>query len=390
MKCTKNFGVAAFTLSLSLISVAGPWASADDHSPASASELKISLDYLKLTPDEIKDRDEKLGPIYDFYRNATAEKLASSIEETFGSQVFRLMAVGDDHNGTSLDDKRGVMDAAVFYYLGYSDQNLGFSNVDSRVLPRSPLVYARNSDKEYTARKVSGNDDFPDLKSEKCTFLLGSWDEKDSQSHEFMWWDWSSEVSAAYSTLSDKAFEMPVIQSYFDAMIGMNLRALDAMVVFVGSLNEASAYVPSGNGGYYTDPKSKAWSVVYPRFNKLAPIPQPIVFIDSNATQADIEDLLVSQAPQIYAYNKLFNEQLLPTAADMAKLFKSVPALADLARAAAAENKQMKLEEAVNDAYLKVSYAILTGIFTGNVIPLMSIANDPKLGPILVELVGQM
>ncbi len=112
------------------------------YTPDQVDQIKqhLNLDYLKLTPEQIADRDEQLKPIYDYYRQATEQKVVEQIQETFGTNVYQYQNTHYDFYKPSLDDKASTMDSAVRFYTGYDLDGTPFSDIDPSVLAGAKSV----------------------------------------------------------------------------------------------------------------------------------------------------------------------------------------------------------------------------------------------------------
>jgi hypothetical protein len=175
-----------------------------------------------------------------------------------------------------------------------------------------------------------------------------------ANTRQFGYWRLNGESTAlaVFSTTQNPLFEAPVLRSFSDAMNTVGLRALDATVVFLA--------VPILVDR--TENDTLPYQVIYPQNDKVAPIPRPVVFVSPDATDEDLKAMLTDHAPRIFAYNKLFNEDVLPSVLQLDALLKKFaaedPIVAKLIEKVGIENAR----NALHAAHLKMAYAILSGI----------------------------
>lgn len=130
---------------------------------------------------------------------------------------------------------------------------------------------------------------------------------------------------------------------FLDAIRLEQLKALDATIVFLkrnkvvlNKQNKATVSV----------------AVIYPPAESAAPVPQPMIFIGSSATIEDLTNMLEEHAPKIAAYNKLFDEHLLPSLTTFSQLLKKFPELEQKILAEVGEVNEAMKHEAMFRAYL--------------------------------------
>lgn len=392
------------------------------NSQAQQIQAHMNLDYLKLTPNEIRKRDKKLKPIYDYYQQATLQKVLEQIENTFGSNIY----VYNDTAGASLKDKAGTMDSAVTYYTeGYSG-NSAFVHIDPSIIGPRETVSADGPNHLVRTTSDSYLDATSNVRSAFALEIRGA-----CEVHRM--WISDRNHQAVYSNLGNHLFEMPVMDRFISAMKDLNLKGLDATIVFTagssitrgaGGASSSTRYtgcdtyrgydapppppappapeyqwVPEqdGKGNVVYDengqqvmvrieapaPAPAVTKVVYPMFSHLAPIPQPIVYISKDASESDIAQMLQENAPKIYAYNQLFNKELLPQAEQIADALAKYPAIgAALAKA----NKTVSAanqRDALYHAFLSVSFGLMAAGM--GAVSIYAMLNSPILMPLIIE-----
>jgi len=305
-------------------------------------QLAYNLDHLKLTAKQIKKRDKKID-LADFYKNATVGKTINMLEKEFGVDIYHHNRTKNNFYIPNLKSTEDIMDSAIRYYINpsayynrYSDafvvSNGVFDKNGNQMLYHQDITIEKRADMNMV--KISRTDRFPEV-TQTTPFLLVS--QKNCYQH-----------CAIYSTLEEPLFSMPIIGNFFDAMKNTQLRGLDATVVFA-------------NGTVINDRESLEYSVIYPELNKYSPIPKPVIFISSSADSYDLEEMLNEHAPQIYAYNKLFDQRMLPQLAELTRALEKHPTLTRDLEIARDSNDLKTARMKVVNAFLKVNYMILTG-----------------------------
>ncbi len=339
-----------------------------------ADQIKqhLNLDYLKLTAAEIKRRDRKLQPIYDYYREATVQKVAQQIENTFGSNVYQYQSTKYGLYTPNLSDKASTMDSAVRFYTQQDVENTPFDRIAPSVLSGKGSISINSTD--LTLKRVSGDesqfDEFCTFKSyysnEKVSpFLLAT--VKNTRTRGGMIWD--SHYEALYTSLENHIFEVPVLDNFLSAMKDSNLKGLDATLVF------------AADTVFYRS-RPAPYQAVYPSFSKLAPIPQPMIFISKTATEEDLTKMLQEEAPKVYAYNQLFNQQMLPQAEQMAKALAKYPDVMQALKDAKSSVDQRNAEERLYDGFLTVTFGMLAAGLAPVTLAIM--LASPILHPLLI------
>lgn len=128
-----------------------------------------------------------------------------------------------------------------------------------------------------------------------------------------------------------------------------------------------------------------AYHVVYPTFSRLAPIPQPVIYLNVNAPKAEMTKLIAEHAPRIYAYNKLFDQNVLPAVADLNSVLEEYPGLLEDVERLAGKVDRENFKAAVQQAFLTVAYG--AGLTIGVPLTLGAMLLSPLYYPILVKTV---
>ncbi len=378
-----------------------------------STSLDLDLSYLELTAKEIKKRDKLLKPIYDNYEEQNVSSMINAIEKIFGMNVYEnyynSQYVGHERN---LSDKKGVMENAVRFYTYTANSKSAFDRVESRVLSQKNTVVLESTRSSCLNHKLTKGDK-DEFSSELCLsspYLINTQYEKEYERSLFGGYY----KKGIYTTSKNPIFEAPIMNTYIDALNSMKLKALDATVVFTNSDifeegtkldidNRNSAEVipkrecdESGWRCQNVAPASKKYKVIYPDYSKLAPIPQPIIYISKNADYADIEELIAEHAHKIYAYNKLFNETLLPSITDLNKVLRKFPNFLEDVKKSGKTVSRENLLNAMKMAMLDVAYgtaivggAVVTGLAAVAAAPisLSVIFATPKLYTLFVSQV---
>jgi hypothetical protein len=384
--------LTAFTLSLSLMSqfaLAGNGSvegnGGDDptiaYNPTQIAAIQnhLNLDYLKLTPAEIAKRDQSLKPIYDYYQQATAQKVVEQIQSTFGINIYQYQATTNGLYKANLSDKVSTMDSAVRFFTGLDADQSPFSSMDPTVLPGAGSITLSQA---VLNTKITTGDtsNFAPEENNPANFLIETYKESVGVDH----WYGDGTAEAVFSSLPDNLFEVPVLDRFLTGLKESNLKGLDAAVVFAaGSVTVAGPADANGNATTVSLP----YQVVYPAFSNLAPIPQPIVFISREASADDINGMLQTHAQKIYAYNQLFGMQVLPQANDVAtELAKYPDVIASLKAANSAINED-NMKQKVYEGFLDVSFALVTAGLTA--VTIHAMLASVVLRPILIAVIAR-
>lgn len=391
---TKLRSITAVTLSMTLltnisaqIALAGNGSregnGSDDpslaYNPTQIANIQnhLNLDYLKLTPQQIQQRDKALKPIYDFYQQATAQKVVDQIQTTFGVNIYQYQSTENGLYQPTLEDKVSTMDSAVRFYTGVDAERSPFASMDPTVLPGAGSVKIRGG---MLNAKLTSDDtsDFHAEENNDATFLLETYKEVGWVSH----WYGDSHPEAVYSSLPDHLFEVPALDRFLTGLKQSNLKGLDATIVFTAG----SVYTPgpTDENGNATSIKIP-YQVVYPAFSNLAPIPQPLVFISREASTDDVNEMLQQHAQKIYAYNQLFNMQILPQAADLASALAKYPEVSDALKRADATINDDNIQQKLYEGFLDVSFGLVTAGLTA--VTLHAMLVSAALRPILIAVI---
>jgi hypothetical protein len=130
---------------------------------------------------------------------------------------------------------------------------------------------------------------------------------------------------------------------------------------------------------YKVETIPRNYQVVYPSFSRLAPIPQPVIYLNMNASKEEILEMLAEHAPRIYAYNNAFERQVLPQVKDLNALLAKHPNfLADVQKQAG-KVSNYNIGQALQQAFLTLS------IGAGATVTLAAMLASPFYYPILVK-----
>lgn len=363
---------ALLTLALSSLSFAqvaapvatGPSARSATGTVREVPVLDLGLEHMSLTAAEIRQRDRLLKPIYDNYQTVNLSSVANAMERAYGINVYHHMLGGE----LTLKDKKAVMENAVRYYLGKKGL---FDQADQQTIPMRAAV-KRSWDPDIKLKLIQGNPEkFGTTIDESTPSILTT--EVREFSNEFLFFGEVSKSQGVFTSSQDPLFSAPSMSDFLDAMKALNLRGLDATVTFMsGQLD--------GNAKY---------QVIYPHFSKIAPIPQPVIFLSRDANYDDVVDLLREHAPRIYAHNKLFNANLLPSVRDINEMLRKYPnILAEVQRVKGQVSRE-NLINAIQGAFLKVTYSSLlaAGAVLASPVGLLVVASSASLSPVFISTI---
>lgn len=346
-------------------------------------ELSMGLEHMSLTAKQIRARDRLLKPIYSNYQNVNLSSVANALEKAYGINVFHYNETPE----LTLGNKKGVMESATRYYLGLTGL---FDSADPSVMPYKSSVrlngqssYSGNQMPGLTVKLIEGN---PSKWNETTTIsspsIMASMVAE--QSTSFLGIVGTGTRRALYTSTKDPLFKAPVMSDFFDAMKNLNLRGLDATVVFANGDIEGKRE-PYG----YTITSAK-YKIIYPHFSRLAPVPQPVIYLSSSANYYDIVEMLQEHAPQIFAYNRLFNKNLLPTINEMNQVLSRYPnIIAEVEKIKGRVDRQ-NLLNAIQSAFLNVTYGVGAGVVGAAAllvapVGIMVVAGSPVLAPVFIQ-----
>lgn len=338
-----------------------------------AVQLDLGLEHMSLTAAQIRKRDKLLKPIYDNYRNVNLSSVANALEKAYGMNIYSYV----EGQTPALSDKKGVMANAVLFYMTGTGE---FSSAADTVIPFRAGVRltkcgdyygCRNGMVEVTGKKIAGGDRFGGTTSIYSPSILAS--SVSEYQNDFLGMFNTSVSRAMYTTTQDPLFSAPVMSDFLEAMKNLNLRGLDATVNFTPG-----------------DLSTGATQVVYPHFSKIAPIPQPVIFISKNASYQEIEDTLRAHAPRIYAYNKLFNASVLPSVKDINDLLAKYPNILAEVQKVRGNVSRQNLINAIQGAFLNVTYGVGAGLVGAAAlltapVSIFVVASSPLLAPVFIS-----
>ena len=345
-------------------------------------QLSMGLEHMSLTASQIRKRDRLLKPIYDNYQNVNLASVSNALEKAYGINVFHYM----EKPNLSLGNKKGVMESAVRYYMGIPSM---FDQADETVVPYRNTVKLQSCDNSYGYRRCT--DDQPAIQASLVTGNPKRWEVKKSfqspsllgtfapteYDHGYILGMFSNttERNAVYTTTRNPLFSAPVLSDFLEAMKGLNLRGLDATVNFV------NGEVPGAQRGY---------RVIYPHFSRIAPIPQPVIFVSSNASYNDMVEMLQEHAPRIHSYNKLFNSSVLPSVKDINDMLSRYPNVLAEVQKLRSNVDRRNLVIAIQQAFLKVTYGVGAGVVGAAAlltapVTIFAMAAHPILSPVFIQ-----
>lgn len=336
-------------------------------------ELNLSLEHLSLTTTEIKNRDKLLKPIYENYETVNLSSVANALESAYGINVYHHMVDKE----LNLKDKKNVMENAVRYFAG--DTSL-FNDAAANVLSNGGAVRLKNEnanryyyDKPVVGNNLSldlieGNEKKFSLEKKYPSFSILTTVGDSRRIEDPIFWSKIGTRRAVYSSVKKRLYTSPVMNDFLEAMKDLNIKALDATVTFSNGELVAGAY-----------------AVVYPNFSKLAPIPQPAIFISETATYTDMIEMLNIHAPKIYAYNKLFTANLLPTVNEINALLTKYPNIIKEVEQKVGKVQRQNMVNAVQAAFLTVTYG--AGALLAAPVAITAMAASAVLSPIFIATI---
>jgi hypothetical protein len=340
---------------------------------APVEELNLSLDVMALTTKEISKRDKLLKPIYENYETVNLSSVANALESAYGMNIYHHMI----EKSLDLKNKKNVMENAVRYFVG--SESL-FNQAAEGVLAYGNSVNVKANDNYY------GTNDFRPLELKLIEGNPKKWNPTinvnspsllttkavKSTIQDVLFGSKIGTREALFTSTQNRLFTAPVMSDFLEAMKNLNLKAIDATVTFVnGTVVEGQYSVP--------------YKVVYPTFSKIAPIPQPVIFISSNATYSDITQLLTEHAPKIYAYNKLFMANLLPSVNEINDILIKYPNIIKEVEKKAGKVSRANMINAVQSAFLNVTYG--TGVLLAAPVGLAAMAASSVFSPIFITMI---
>jgi hypothetical protein len=341
--------------------------------------LNLSLEHLSLTPSQIKKRDKSLAPIYDNYQNVNLSSVANALEGAYGLNIYHHMTKKE----LNLSDKKNVMENAVRYYVGDSSLfNQAAEGImsyrDSVKIEKGNSYYNSGPFPEISAELIEGNKKkWQPVISIYSPSILASKSTQDAIT-DFVFRSKIGTREAVYSTIKKPLFSRPVMSNFLEAMKVLNLKGLDATIVFTSGDILLMDQYDSKKG-------TLMYKIIYPTFSKLAPIPQASIFINPKASVEDIVEMLNEHAPKIYAYNKLFNANLLPSVAEINELLKKYPNIIAEVEKKVGRVKRENLVNAVQAAFLNVTYG--AGALIATPIAIGAMAASAIFSPIFITTI---
>lgn len=335
-------------------------------------ELNLSLDAMSLTTSEIKKRDRLLSPIYSNYETVNISSVANAIESAYGMNVYHHM----DGKVLDLKNKKNVMENAARYFIGAeslfnqaADGVLGYKN---SVNIKNRGYYNNGDFNALSVKLIEGNPKKWNAEFNISTPSLLTSVVRTGRIEDVLFRSKIGTREALYTSAQNRLFTAPVMSDFLEAMKSLNIKAIDATVMFV-------------NGSIKEDSLEKPYKVIYPTFSKIAPVPQPVIYISSNATYSDISQLLNEHAPKIYAYNKLFMKNLLPSVNEINDLLIKYPNILKEVEEKAGKVSRANMINAVQSAFLNVTYG--TGVLLAAPIGLAAMAASTAFSPIFVTMI---
>lgn len=305
-------------------------------------KLDLSLDHLKLTPDEIRSRDTKPAPSLDVYQNATIAGAARSLKQVYGVSIYHY----DETSVPSLADKERTMDSIVRYYTRHVG---AFDSANPVAVPGKNTIdliegryMYRASDEERTKRTIVGG----------RPFLLNTVVPEDERSRK---------KGRPTSSIHQPLFAASALVAFADAMRQSGLRGLDATVVFLdGDMRELRSKAITEEWGFAEQSGPVIpYRAIYPQNSRLAPIPHPILFISRSASQDDLAAMISAEAPQVYAYNQLFIAGILPSVQEIDAALAKYPKFSAELEARIGKAKAQVRRDKLHNAFMKLSYGLL-------------------------------
>lgn len=312
----------------------------------------LESDFLSLTPEEIEERDKRLQPIYDNFQENNVGKVYQKMTEVYGLNFYH------NYESHKLDSKEGILNAVGLYFLDKKVSSL--SNVSNKVLPKlQNLSLNQNYHHSIPCREVKKNKKKKDAgkfvykdQPMDCSvdFLFDVYTRK--QEKELFYGSGDFFLSWTKKTVKTpmgaKLFEIPEVLELLEGFKLSEIKALDANI-FVSTSDLKK------------DGEVVAYEVIYPEFSPLAPVPSPIVYISKNASRYHIQEMLKIHGPLIYAYNKLFDEKVIPQVMEINGSFANFSGLPTEVQDLAKKYGKQNTRKAMFKAFLAVNYAIMAG-----------------------------
>jgi len=185
------------------------------------------------------------------------------------------------------------------------------------------------------------------------------------------------------TTMGGFVYEEPWVLELLEGIKASNIKALDANIYLAAGRITATVSVNGYNRGQVVP-----YHVVYPQLTELAPVPSPIVYLNKDATREEVAQLLNDHAPLIYAYNKVFDAQLMPKVRDLNSAFEGYGEVSAELEKLAQKIGRENAVSALFNGFLMVNYAIAVGAVgtAGAVLSLPAILTSPVWGPIVIAI----
>ena len=330
----------------------------------------VNLDYLKLTPEEVTKRDNTIATdLSKFYDSATESRYAQLLEKNFGIQIYHK--VDTLAYSPSLSNFTGIMDSIIRYYTGFESES-PFNGASEDVIPKKQILSCNYNKSD--------------------AFMLQTWMhyEYETDRHGYYKDDKNGNRIVKNSSVQTNTdlpiFKVPVFDRFLKAMTESHLKGLDATVVF---MNGKLCVKEEGD----TNSHGSDILVTYPEFSDLAPIPHPIIFVSSTAKQDEILSLINTQAPLIYAYNKLFEQRVLPTVDEMGRVLSKFPetlkVVEESIRKSNQENSRLaeaRVRRKVFNLFLKANYVSLT--LAAGPLSLLQLVANPSFADKMIDYIS--
>jgi len=328
----------------------------------------MQSDYLKLTAAEIEEREKSFSPIYENYTSLTVGKVFEKINDQYALNFF------EDDESQSLDNKEGLLNAMTLYYSGQSVDALRYA--DQVAVPGRSQLRIDYGEMTYRRLDRSG-----EVVIDSATNMR-SWSAIDHQVSSKKR-SLAGKKKKILTTMGGFVYEEPWVLELLEGIKASNIKALDANIYLAAGRITATVSVNGYNRGQVVP-----YHVVYPQLTELAPVPSPIVYLNKDATREEVAQLLNDHAPLIYAYNKVFDAQLMPKVRDLNSAFEGYGEVSAELEKLAQKIGRENAVSALFNGFLMVNYAIAVGAVgtAGAVLSLPAILTSPVWGPIVIAI----
>lgn len=329
------------------------------------AQKKLDLDYLKLTPAGVLKREKEINKSLAKYDELTIGRISSLIEKTFGVSVFHHI----EGSCPELNNKKAVMYAAVMNIVSGDCQ---FGKYDARLnTDKARLRTSGNRTVGIELERISG--DRTGASYSDKYILATTVGYADS---------WIGDKKGTYTTAGMHIGRAPVFLDFLNGMRKTNLKAVDTTVVFMNAEEVFDRGSTDRYGRRLNPDVSSKVLTVFPESSQLMPVPQPIIFVASDATSSDVQKTIEADASIIYTYNKVVSNSVMPTTKEIAEAVSASPELSAEVEALARTIGREAALERTKRAFLKTLF--VSGAILGAPIAITAAVLNPALVVLIV------